>query len=219
MDVQLVPTLFDYSLTDTSGTSKTIAKEEAIQLFTFFANCELFKWYDVHNNCEARADAVCRLLEAWQIPHYKTWVFGGYFLRKHIGGLKQFWNYHVAALLPVKEGSETLYYVVDPSVCSDLQTIHNWACEVTAYPHSYHCIKDAAYYSFPFGKIKKDNWHLRDKQNSKWMIQGLAGINGVSAKGRAQLCFNKKRICNTAKKFAWLQKNKPVLTEAVAVKV
>ena len=193
MDVQLVPTLFDYSLTDGTATTETITKEEAEKLFTFFANCTLFKWHDVHNNCEARADAVCRLLEAWHIPTCKAWVFSGYFLRKHIGGLKQLWNYHVAAALPVKEESGIVYYIIDPSVCSNLQTMYNWAAEVTAYPHSYHFIKPSEYYIFPSGKIGKDNWHARDKQNSKWMIQGLAGVNGVSAKGKAQLCFNKNR--------------------------
>ncbi|TWI85189.1 hypothetical protein IQ13_0346 [Lacibacter cauensis] len=212
MDVQLVPTLFDYRLTDDVVADNVLTKQAAEELFTFFAGCALFKWHDVHNNCEARADAVCRLLEAWQVPHYKAWVFGGYFLRKHIGGLKQLWNYHVAAVLPVKEGAETVFYVIDPSVGTALQTMYNWAAEVTAYPHSYHFIKSADYFIFRSGKIKKDNWHLRDKQNSKWMLQGLAGINGVSAKGRAQLCFNKQRIRNTAKRFAMLQHNKPLLT-------
>ena len=209
MEVQLVPTLFDYSLTDGTATTETITKEEAEKLFVFFADCVLFKWHDVHNNCEARADAVCRLLEAWQIPNCKAWVFSGYFLHKHIGGLKQLWNYHVAAALPVQEGTTVVYYVIDPSVNNSLQTIYDWAAGVTAYPHSYHFIKSSEYYIFPSGKIGLDNWHARDKQNSKWMIQGLAAVNGVSAKGKAQLCFNKQRIRNTAKRFAMLQKKKP----------
>jgi len=138
-------------------------------------------------------------------------VFSGYFLRKHIGGLKQLWNYHVAAALPVKDESGIVYYVIDPSVCSNLLTMYNWAAEVTAYPHSYHFIKPSEYYIFPSGKIGKDNWHARDKQNSKWMIQGLAGVNGVSAKGKAQLCFNKNRVSNTLQKFTLLQKNNPFI--------
>lgn len=209
MDVQLVPTLFDYALSDDTAITETITKEEAEQLFAFFAGCELFKWHDVHNNCEARADAVCRLLEAWHIPNCKAWVFSGYFLRKHIGGLKQLWNYHVAAVLPVQEGTTVVYYVLDPSVNNSLQTMYDWAAGVTAYPHSYHFIKPATYYIFPSGKIGKDQWHKRDKQNSKWMIQGLAAVNGVSAKGKAQLCFNKNRIRKTAERFAQLQKTKP----------
>lgn len=215
MEVQLVPTLFDYRLTDIAVPGKTVSREDAEKLFTFFQTNSLFKWHDVHNNCEARADAVCRLLDAWGIPNYKTWVFSGFFLHRHIGGLKQLWNYHVAALLPVKETEKTTYYVIDPSLYNSLQTMYDWAAVVTAYPHSYHFIKSGEYYIFPSGKIKQDNWHVRDKQNSKWMIQGLAGINGVSAKGKAQLCFNKQRIRNTARRFAWLLHNKPLLTETV----
>lgn len=209
MDVQLVPTLFDYLLTDKAAPAETISKEEAEKLFAFFQNCELFKWHGAHNSCEARADAVCRLLDAWGIANYKVWVFGGAFLRNHIGGLKQLWNYHVAAAVYVKEGDKTVFYVVDPSVFSMLQPMYDWAAEVTAYPHSYHFIKKSKYYIFPSGKIQQDNWHARDKQNSKWMIQGLAGINSVSSVGKAQLCFNKKRITNTANKFAALQKMNP----------
>lgn len=209
MDVQLVPTLFDYSLADITAPEKTVSKEEAEKLFSFFQTCDLFKWHDVHNNCEARADAVCRILDAWGIPNYKAWVFSGAFLRKHIGGLKQLWNYHVAPAVQVKEGNEPVFFVIDPSIADALQTIYNWAAAITAYPHSYHFIKSAAYYIFPSGKIQHDNWHARDQQNSKWMIQGLAAVNGVSAKGKAQLCFNKNRIANTANKLAALQKNTP----------
>ena len=209
MDVQLVPTLFDYRLTDVVVPAKTVNKEEAEKLFTFFQTNDLFKWHDVHNNCEARADAVCRILDAWDIPNYKAWVFGGAFLRKHIGGLKQLWNYHVAALLPVKEKDQTVFYVVDPSLFNSLQTMYDWAAEITAYPHSYRLIKVSAYYIFPSGKIKQDNWHARDKQNTKWMIQGLAGINGVSPVGKAQLVFNRNRIRSTGLKLKSLKAAKP----------
>ena len=209
MDVQLVPTLFDYLLTDVVNTDKTVSKEEAKKLFTFFQTNDLFKWHDVHNNCEARADAVCRLLDAWQVPNYKAWVFGGAFLRKHIGGLKQSWNYHVAALLPVKEADKITFYVIDPSLFNHLQTMYDWAAEITAYPHSYHFIKSGEYYIFPSGKIKQDNWHARNKQNSKWLVQGLAGINGVSPVGKARLIFNKNKIENTFRKFAALKERKP----------
>jgi Glutaminase len=210
MDVQLVPTLFDYLLTDVIVPVNSVSKEEAEKLFTFFQTNSLFKWHDVHNNCEARADAVCRLLDAWNIPNYKAWIFGGAFLRNHIGGLKQSWNYHVAALLPVMEADTIVFYVIDPSIFNRLQTMYDWATEITAYPHSYHFIKSGEYYIFPSGKISQDNWHKRNRQNNKWFIQGLAGINGVSPVGKAQLIFNRNRIANTVKKFTALQKNKLV---------
>lgn len=212
MDVQLVPTLFDYLLSDHIQPEEIVSKEKAEQLFSFFQHCKLFKWHAAHNGCEARADAVCCLLDAWQIPNYKAWVFGGAFLRNHVGGLKQLWNYHVAATVPVKEGNEMVFYVIDPSVFDTVQPMYHWAAEVTAYPHSYHVIKSAKYYIFPSGRIKQDNWHIRDAQNRKWMIQGLAGINGVSPVGKAQLCFNKNRIKATAARLKALQAEKPVFS-------
>ena len=210
MDELIVPTLFDYALSDLTHPDRSVTLAEAETLFSFFHNCPLFKWHDVHNNCEARADAVCLLLDAWGIPNYKGWVFSGAFLRNHIGGLKQYWNYHVAALLQVKDGHELRYYVIDPATAPNLQPIYSWAESITEYPHSYHLIKEADQYIFPGGIIQKDNWHLRDKQNRKWVIQGLSGINGVSSTGKAQLCFNKNRIKATATKFAALQKNNPL---------
>ena len=48
--------------------------------------------------------------------------------------------------------------------------------------------------SFLTKKLKKDNWYTRNKQNYKWTIQGLSGINGVSKIGKAALSFNKNRI-------------------------
>ena len=210
MDELIVPTLFDYALSDLTHPDRSVTLAEAETLFSFFHTCPLFKWHDVHNNCEARADAVCLLLDAWGIPNYKGWVFSGAFLRNHIGGLKQFWNYHVGALLQVKEGNGLNYYVIDPATAPQLQPIYSWAESITEYPHSYHLIKEADQYIFPGGIIQKDNWHLRDKQNRKWVIQGLSGINGVSSTGKAQLCFNKNRIKATAVKFAALQKNNPL---------
>lgn len=210
MDELIVPTLFDYALSDLTHPDRSVTIAEAETLFSFFHTCPLFKWHDVHNNCEARADAVCLLLDAWGIPNYKGWVFSGAFLRNHIGGLKQYWNYHVAALLQVKDGHELRYYVIDPATAPNLQPIYSWAESITEYPHSYHLIKEADQYIFPGGIIQKDNWHKRDKQNRKWTIQGLSGINGVSSTGKAQLCFNKNRIKATAVKFAALQKNNPL---------
>lgn len=211
MDEPLLPTLFDYNLTDTPIPEQFVAKEEAEYLFRFFKECSLFRWHDLHNNCEARAEALCVLLDAWNIPNFKGWVFSGSFLRNHIGGLKQFWNYHVAALLQVKENNELVYYIIDPSTATGLLTLHDWAAHVTDYPHSYHFIKEARHYIFPSGKIKKDNWHKRNRQNKKWTIQGLAGINGVTKTGKAQLCFQKKRIAATKQQFELLKRRNPFL--------
>jgi Glutaminase len=209
MDDPLIPALFDYNLTDATDIQQSVSLETANYLFAVFKNCPLFKWNDVHNNCEARAEAVSLLLNAWQIPHYKAWVFSGSFLRNHIGGLKQQWNYHVAALLQVRINNETVFYCIDPSTANELLPVFDWAAGVTEYPHSYYFIKDAQHYIFPSGKIQKHNWHKRNRQNKKWTFQGLAGINGVTKTGKAQLCFQKNRVKKTELKFQLFKKEKP----------
>ncbi len=212
MSFVLELTLFDYVLSDSTDNTNFVTKEEAIKLFEFFKNCNLFNWNDVNNNCEARSEAICILLNAWQIPNYKAWVFSGAYLKKHIGGLKQYWNYHVAAMIQVKEENEIVNYVIDPATSNTLQTIKNWAANVTEYSHSYHLIKSSDFYIFSNTKITNYNWHKRDKQNSKWTIQGLAGINGLSAKGKSQLCFNKKKIKQTLQRLKALKAVNPLAT-------
>ncbi len=201
MSFILFPTLLDYSLTDFAEPTAIVSTSDAEKLFTFFRSSNIFNWKDVHNNCEARADAVCIILNQWKIPHYKGWVFSGAFLKNHIGGLKQNWNYHVAALIQVQEQEKIIQYVIDPSTANTLKTLEDWAANITAYPHSYHVVKLPEYYIFNGKGITKNNWHKRNKQNYKWTIQGLAGINGLSAKGKCQLCFNKKKIVATKNKL------------------
>jgi Glutaminase len=217
MDEPLLPTLFDYGLTDAILPAQSVTIEEAECLLSYFKECSLFRWKNLHNNCEARAEAVCLLLDAWNIPNYKAWVFSGAFLKNHIGGLKQLWNYHVAALLQVHTGDGPVYYIIDPSTAAGLSTLNDWAANVTDYPHSYHFIKESRYYIFPSGKIKKDNWHIRNRQNKKWTFQGLAGINGVTKKGKAQLCFQKKRIAGTKERFELLKRGNPILNMKTVV--
>ena len=62
MDFILLPTLYDYSLTDNLDAANIVTKEDAEKLFSYFKNQPLFKWQDSNNGCEARADAVCVLL-------------------------------------------------------------------------------------------------------------------------------------------------------------
>jgi Glutaminase len=206
----LMPTLFDYILSDTTDPSRVVSKADAEKLFSFFKEHPLFKWKDSHNGCEARADAVCVLLQQWYMPNYKAWVFSGDFLKNHVGGLKQHWNYHVAPVLPVKEADRIVLYIIDPATGNSLQRMGEWAAGITAYPHSYHFIKLPHCYIFNQKKITAYNWHTRNRQNRKWMIQGLAGINGLSASGKARLCFNKARLINTAIAFEKLKKQSPL---------
>jgi len=213
--ITIVPTLFDARLSDIGSPTHTISKTQAQQLFTFFAAHTLFNWKASNNGCEGRADAVCVLLEEWGIPNYKAWVFGGsYFKKNHVGELKQNWNYHVAPVLPVEENGQLVYYVLDPSTGNALQAVEAWAADITLLPHSYHCIRQSHWYIFPATNISTEKWNTRNRQNRKWMIQCLAGINGLTATGRARLVFNKTRIKNILAAFKQAGRNKPALSDS-----
>ena len=197
----IVPTLFDSILSDKVAPPHALPQQEAEALFNFFKQHPLFNWTNSHNGCEGRADAVCVLLDRWKIPNYKAWVFGGAYLKNHIGGLKQNWNYHVAPLLPVEKEGGIEYYVLDPATSHSLQRIEEWAAGITQLAHSYYAIRESHWYIFPSKNISTEKWHTRDKQNRKWMIQCLAGINSLSATGKAKLCFNKTRLQQVAMAF------------------
>jgi len=204
----LSKTVFDSNLSDEITEDFFMSKEQADNLFDYFKTSSIFLWKDIHN-CEDRAEAIALLLTHWNIPHYKGWVFSGFFLKKQIGSLVNWWNYHVATALPVKENNTIVYYVIDPAHFNELATIADWANIVTLEANSYHIIKYANAYIFPTGIIKKSNWHLRNKQNLKWTMQGLAGINGVSITGKAQVAFNKHHVKRTIQKFNALKNLHP----------
>ncbi|HWH62722.1 MAG TPA: protein-glutamine glutaminase family protein [Ginsengibacter sp.] len=205
----ILKTLYDHSLSDIAETDKAITKQEAEKFFIFFKNCKPFRWTDANNNCEDRANAVCILLDKWNIQNGKGWAFSGYVFKK-IGYLKNLWKYHVAALLPVKEEGKINYYIIDPATSDKLVTIADWAANITDNPHSYYLIKNGNYYIFNAKKIEKNNWYKRNKRNYNWTMQGLNGINGVSGKGKAQLAFNKNRVVKTKKIFEELKNLQPV---------
>ena len=209
----IVPTLFDAVLSDIDSHHNTISKAQADQLFIFFKQHSLFNWKNTHNGCEGKADAVCVLLDEWNIHNYKAWVFGGAYLKGHIGGLKQNWNYHVAPMIPVKVDGQIVYYVLDPATANSLQLIEEWAADVTHLPHSYYCTRKAHWYIFPNKNISTTKWNTRNRQNRKWMIQCLNGINGLTATGKAKLCFNKKSLKNTLLAFQHAKKINPLLSE------
>jgi Glutaminase len=205
----IVPTLFECNIADEVDTGKTVSRQLAQQLMDFFKQHPLFNWKDINNGCEARADAICVLLQEWGIPHFKGWVFSGWYLKKHVGALKQNWNYHVAPLLPVSENGSIVFYMIDPATGGELQTLYDWAAGETEYAHSYHLVKEAHWYIFSDKKITRSNWNARNRQNRKWMIQGLAGVNSLNAKGKAALVFNKGRIKNRLTAFEQLKRSRP----------
>jgi Glutaminase len=209
VEMEIIPTLFEYQLSDITDSTKTVSNQYAEAIMQFFAAQPLFTWSHSNNGCEARADAVSVLLEHWGIPHYKAWVFSGKYLKNHLGGLKQNWNYHVAVLLQVIEKEELVQYIIDPATSPQLQTFYNWSADITDFAHSYQVIKEPHLYIFSGKKITAYNWNNRNRQNRKWMIQGLAGINGLSAKGKAALVFNKNKIKKTALAFEKLKREHP----------
>ena len=206
----ILKSLYDHGLSDEINTRGALTKLRAENIFNFFKNNSLFRWNDAHNNCENRANAICILLDEWEIQNAKGWVFSGYVFNK-IGYLKNLWKYHVAAVLPVLEEEEINFYVIDPATSSKLLKVEDWAANVTDNPHSYYIIKESKYYIFNENAIKKHNWYKRIRRNYNWTMQGLSGINGVSARGKAKLIFNKKRVPKTKKYFEELKNAKPDL--------
>lgn len=194
-------TYFDYDLSDNLILGNAVSLQEANQIFEFFKSHWLFKWNDAHNDCEDRANAICILLDQWRIPNYKGWVFSGYYLKGEFGSLINYWNYHVAAVLPVYIDNITFLYVIDPATLTQLETIEFWASNVTEFPYSYYLVKSGNYYIFPAEYIQRDNWHLRDQENTRWTIEGLAGINGVAPNGEYYLNNNRKIIERTRVEF------------------
>jgi hypothetical protein len=202
-------TLFENTLADDLNFPSYVTRDAADNLFRFFKECKLFRWYDANNDCEDRANAICILLDQWKVPNVKGWVFGGFYLGKDPGSLTNNWVYHVAAALPVLINQTVIYYIIDPATLSEPVPIDQWASNITDYPYSYYFQKDGSYYIFPAGQINRDNWFRRNRQNFKWTVQGLSGINGVTKSGKAQICFNKSRIKRTEDAFKKLLNSPP----------
>ena len=201
--------VLDQSLSAREILDAGITKEQADRLFDYFKRAPLFKWQPAQNDCEDRANAVCILLDSWNITNYKAWVFSGSFLNNNNGNLRNLWKFHVAPLLSINEEGRRQYYVIDPATLGRLDTLDAWAEHVTEDHGSTHLITNSNYYIFTPGKFHEDDWFKRNRQNYKWTIQGLAGINGVSSTGKAQLCFCKPRIANTEQRFRQLMHEKP----------
>lgn len=206
----ITKTIYENNLSDVVINLPTITRQQAENIFTFFKNHPLFRWGDANNDCEDRANAICMLLDAWHIPNFKSWVFAGTFLRRPQGSLVNYWNYHVAAAVPVTENGQTYFYAIDPATTEVPEHVMEWADNVTQFAWSYYVIKSGNVYIFDNGIIYKDNWHKRDRRNYNWTMQGLAGINGVAKTGQAALAFQKKRVMHAAKSFTKLLNQKPV---------
>jgi hypothetical protein len=206
-------TLFDPLLSHPLTELPAVPPERAMRLFRFFREHPLFRWQDANNDCEDRANALCILLDQWGIPNCKAWVFSGFFLNKNLGSLVNFWNYHVAAAVRVEGDTGPAFYVLDPATLQGPERVENWAAGVTHYPFSYHALRNGKDYIFPPGDIYRGRWFERDRQNYKWTLQGLSGINGVAPSGKARLVFQKARIRKTEQEFRYLLHHPPDLQD------
>ncbi len=193
--------VFNPVLTDAGYPLGGIPRMQAEVLFLYFQEHPLFNWENANNGCEARADAVCLLLDQLKIPNYKAWVFSGFFLKKNAGQLTNYWNYHVAPVVPVENNGEVFQFVLDPATAAALLPVQDWAVAITQFPHTYYSLRQSHWYIFPAKHIHSGKWHSRNKRNRKWMIECLAGINTLTKTGQARLIFKKKRIHSTAQAF------------------
>lgn len=212
---EIIPSLLDSRFSDIHFLRSLLSKQQAEQLFLFFKEHPFFNWKNANNGCEGRADAVCVLLDEWNIPNCKSWVFSGAYLKKHVGALMQNWKYHVSPVIAVEENGHIIYYVLDPATAGSLRSVNEWAIAITSLPHSYYFMRQSQWYIFPDKNIATKKWNLRNKQNRKWMIQCLAGINGMTATGKARLCFNKTHLKNTKAAFERAKKEKPEFIEGL----
>lgn len=212
-----IAAVFDPLLSDVSFPLAAISKERAESLYTYFKQHPLLNWEAPNNGCEARADAVCILLDENHIPNYKAWVFSGFFLKKNAGQLKNYWNYHVAPLIPVEENGVIFHYVLDPATAGSLLQIDEWAIGITQFPETYYSIRQSHWYIFPAKQLRSRKWHSRNKRNRKWMIECLAGINTLTKTGRAKLIFNKGQIKKMATAFEQARKDLVLKPEIVII--
>lgn len=209
MSLLLPKALYEAQLCSPVDATNTVTREQVNNVFSFFRGHPLFRWQDKQNDCEDRAHAIGLLLTQWGLPNYKGWVFGGAYLKKTTGNLLNLWDYHVAAALPVAEAGHTELYIIDPATTDGAVTLYAWADAVTADECSYYLVRQSSDYIFCPPVITPFNWHGSNKQNFKWTVQGLAGINGVSQTGKAQLVFRKKAIAKTQKAFKELMRSNP----------
>jgi hypothetical protein len=205
MNTRICKTFYEYSLSDVVQVYHTLTLQQVWDVFYYFQNHPLFKWYETHNDCEDRANAIGILLDEWQIPNYKGWVFSGCFLKNINGALNNMWNYHVAVILPVYENNLLEFYTIDPTTLSEPRLLIDWADNVTAEAESYYLIKNGIYYIFNSDIILQNNWHSRDDENYTWTIEGLAGINGADPNSELIKYNNQLLITETNNAFNQLR--------------
>ena len=64
--------IFDIKVSDFPEHHFFVSAAQMDLLFDFFRTHPLFRWQSSNNDCEDRADAICRVLDAWNIPNVKA---------------------------------------------------------------------------------------------------------------------------------------------------
>jgi hypothetical protein len=211
--------LFEQQTNDLDST-KFLTEAQMKEYYTFFDTCSLFIWGDVDNNCEDRANGISMLLEAWDIPHYKIWIFNQPFLEmgssKLCGDCKNkdaCWGFHVATVIPYVENGEYKISVIDPATLDQPATDVEWAENITCSGTNYYMFTDGDKYMYSQSgkKFAKDTFWGRGKKNTKWTYEGLAGINGKDFWQAIGKPFKKKKIKWVKSELARLKSDNPLI--------
>lgn len=113
-------------------TESGLCRKKADILFNIIKRSGAFNWNDSNNNCEDRANAVSLILDSWNIPNGKAWIFQGVtFDPSNYQGTLGGYTYHVASCILVKDGDNTEYLIIDPLMNREkLQTVQDWADKI-----------------------------------------------------------------------------------------
>jgi hypothetical protein len=198
--------------------SQFVSHSIAQKYYSFFEESDLFIWTDVANNCEDRANAVSILLDAWDVPNYKVWIFNGSFLKKEKSKLcgdcpdNICWGFHVATVIPYKENGTFKHCVVDPATLDKKSSVNEWGENLTCSGTTYYMFTNGKKYIFSKSgtQFGKDTFWNRNSKNLKWTFEGLAGINGKNFWHAMGKPFKKKKIKKLKADFARLKENNPI---------
>ncbi len=197
--------------------TKYVADSIASKLYYYFKSSDLFLWKTDANNCEDRANAVGLLLDSWQMPNYKVWIFSGDCLNIDNGLLITShnirWKYHVATIIPIKKEGTITFVTIDPSTTETPFNISDWANNVTDTPFGYYFLSSGDEYIWT-RKPKRNRYPSyvhRNSYNYQYTLEGLAGFNGENNNDSRtmQTEEGKTKIKLAKDKLEFLQQHKP----------
>lgn len=202
------------SLCEQIPTSK-ICKHKADTLFDIIRSSKAFDWSDKNNNCEDRANAVSLILDSWNIPNGKAWIFQGSTFDKtkfkgNLGG----YTYHVATCILVSNANSVDTFIIDPLMnSSKLLAIKEWAELIAVSPVNVYFITSNRYYQQ--SKVcPTPNWKMRDEYFDD-TIDGLTRYNNFSIWTRLRTKKYLKRRASVLDEFNRLKNALPTRLEKI----